>query len=75
VTITPFILEALAVGAAPISAVVVVVVVVSFVVVIVVALSVCAKAVSVKPTITILAIGTISMADRMLLLSVWCSSS
>jgi hypothetical protein len=73
VAITPFILEALAVGAAPVSAVVVVVV--SFVVVIVVALSVYAKAVSVKPTITMLAIGTISMADRMLLLSVWCSSS
>jgi hypothetical protein len=72
VAITPFILEALAVGAALVSAVVVVV---SFVVVIVVALSVYAKAVSVKPTITMLAIGTISMADRMLLLSVWCSSS
>jgi hypothetical protein len=71
VAITPFILEALAVGAALVSAVVVV----SFVVVIVVALSVYAKAVSVKPTITMLAIGTISMADRMLLLSVWCSSS
>lgn len=68
--ITPFNLEALAAGAAAASAVVV-----SFVVVIVVALSVCAKAVSVKPTITMLAIGTISMADRMLLLSVWCSSS
>jgi hypothetical protein len=74
VAITPFILEALAVGAAPVSAVVVVIVV-SFVVVIVVALSVYAKAVSVKPTISMLAIGTISMADRMLLLSVWCSSS